>query len=76
MPLGNLYADEFDDPASAEAAYRGGIAAGDSFSHHNLGLLLRQQGDGAGAEEQFRLGVDAGDALAARALRNLLDELE
>lgn len=76
LPLGNLYADELEDPESAEVAYRSGLAAGDTNCHHNLGLLLRQRGDEAGAEQQLRLGAAAGDALAARALRELLQGQE
>jgi tetratricopeptide (TPR) repeat protein len=72
LPLGNLYADEFGDTAAAETAYRGGIAAGDTYCHHNLGVLLLERGAGEPAREQFRLGAAAGDALAARALRNLI----
>ena len=74
LPLGNLYWDEFDDEEAAEAAYRSGIAAGDGFSHLNLGRLLESRDDLDGAEEQYRLGVAAGDALAATALRDLLDD--
>jgi tetratricopeptide (TPR) repeat protein len=74
LPLGNLYWDELDDEAAAEAAYRSGIAAGDGFSHLNLGRLLESRDDLAGAEEQYRLGVEAGDVLAAKALREFLDE--
>ncbi|GAA1754926.1 tetratricopeptide repeat protein [Luedemannella helvata] len=71
LPLGNLYADEFDDAAAAETAYRSGIAAGDTYCHHNLGVLLLERGADEQAREQFQLGADAGDALAARALRDL-----
>jgi hypothetical protein len=38
LPLGNLYADELGDAAAAETAYRSGIAAGDTYCHHNLGV--------------------------------------
>jgi tetratricopeptide (TPR) repeat protein len=71
LPLGNLYADELHDVESAEEAYRAGIQAGDTFCHHNLGVLLTERGDLEGAIEQFRLGADSGDALAAEALREL-----
>jgi len=71
LPLGNLYADELHDVESAEEAYRAGIAAGDSFCHHNLGVLLVDRGDLEGAIEQFRFGADSGDTLAAEALREL-----
>jgi len=71
LPLGNLYADELGDAAAAETAYRSGIAAGDTYCHHNLGVLLLERGAGEPAREQFRLGAAAGDALAAQALRNL-----
>jgi len=71
LPLGNLYADELGDVESAEEAYRAGIQAGDSFCHHNLGVLLADRGDLEGAVEQFRFGADNGDALAAEALKDL-----
>jgi tetratricopeptide (TPR) repeat protein len=71
LPLGNLYADELDDVESAEEAYRAGIAAGDPYCHHNLGVLLAERGDLDGAVEQFRYGADAGDSLAVEALRDL-----
>jgi tetratricopeptide (TPR) repeat protein len=73
LPLGNLYADEFGDFTAARDAYLGGIAAGDTHCHHNLGVLLVAQGLTDDAEEQFRLGAEAGDALASRALRDLRD---
>jgi len=72
LPLGNLYIDELGDHESAEAAYRSGIAAGDTHCHHNLGVVLAGRGDAEGALEQFRLGAVAGDQLAAAALRELL----
>ena len=71
LPLGNFYADRLGDEESAEEAYRAGIAAGDSYCHHNLGVLLAERGDFDGAEEQFRLGAAAGDELAAVALHDL-----
>jgi tetratricopeptide (TPR) repeat protein len=71
LPLGNLYADDLADVEAAEEAYRAGITAGDTYCHHNLGVLLADRGDLDGAVEQFRLGADAGDALAADALRDL-----
>jgi tetratricopeptide (TPR) repeat protein len=71
LPLGNLYADDLGDVESAEEAYRAGIAAGDTFCHHNLGVLLADRGDLEGAVEQFRAGAATGDALAAEALRDL-----
>lgn len=74
LPLGNLYWDEFDDFAAAEAAYRGGIAAGDNNCHHNLGTLLEERGDEAQAVMQYRLGADTGDQLAVQALHRLLGE--
>lgn len=70
LPLGNLLRDVFGDPAAAEAAYRGGIRAGDLHCHHNLALLLEDRGAIEQAAEQFRLGAAGGDALAARALRD------
>lgn len=73
LPLGNLLSDDFGDPAGAEDAYRAGIAAGDTYCHHNLGLLLLEHGDVEAAAEQFRLGVEAGDRLAEHALRELMD---
>jgi tetratricopeptide (TPR) repeat protein len=71
LPLGNLYADELLDVEAAEEAYRSGIAAGDVYCHHNLGVLLADRGDLDGATEQFGLGAAAGDHLAAAALRQL-----
>jgi tetratricopeptide (TPR) repeat protein len=73
LPLGNVYADEFGDFAAARDAYLGGIAAGDTHCHHNLGVLLVAQGLTDDAEEQFRLGAEAGDELASRTLRELTD---
>jgi tetratricopeptide (TPR) repeat protein len=69
LPLGNLYAEEMGDVEAAEEAYRSGIAAGDIFCHHNLGILLADRGDLEGALEQFGLGAAAGDGMAASALR-------
>jgi tetratricopeptide (TPR) repeat protein len=71
LPLGNLYADELHDVESAEEAYRAGIAAGDTYCHHNLAVLLADRGDLEGAVEHFREGAAAGDTLAAEALRDL-----
>ena len=71
LPLGNFYADEMGDDEAAEEAYRGGIAAGEAYCHHNLAVLLAERGDFDGAVEQFRLGAAAGDQLAADALREL-----
>ena len=71
LPLGNFYADEMGDDEAAEEAYRGGIAAGESYCHHNLAVLLAERGDFDGAVEQFRLGAAAGDQLAADALKEL-----
>jgi tetratricopeptide (TPR) repeat protein len=71
LPLGNFYADEMGDDEAAEEAYRGGIAAGETYCHHNLAVLLAERGDFDGAVEQFRLGAAAGDPLAADALREL-----
>jgi tetratricopeptide (TPR) repeat protein len=71
LPLGNFYADEMEDDEAAEEAYRGGIAAGEAYCHHNLAVLLAERGDFDGAVEQFRLGAAAGDQLAADALREL-----
>jgi tetratricopeptide (TPR) repeat protein len=69
LPLGNSYTEEMGDAESAEEAYRSGIAAGDVYCHHNLGVLLADRGDDEGAVEQFLLGAAAGDGLAASALR-------
>jgi tetratricopeptide (TPR) repeat protein len=71
LPLGNFYADVMNDDEAAEEAYRGGLAAGETFCHHNLAVLLAERGDFEGALEQFRLGAAAGDVLAAEALREL-----
>jgi thiamine monophosphate kinase len=71
LPLGNLYADELDDVEAAEEAYRAGIAAGDTYCHHNLAVLLSDRGDLEGALEHFREGAATGDSLAAEALRDL-----
>ncbi len=76
LPLGNLYRDEFDDEAAAAEAYREGISAGDTYCHHNLGVLLETQGDRVEAETHYRLGAESGDALAASALRELLEDDE
>ena len=54
------------DDEAAEEAYRGGIAAGETYCHHNLAVLLAERGDLDGAVEQFRLGAAAGDQLAAQ----------
>jgi tetratricopeptide (TPR) repeat protein len=69
LPLGNFYTEEMGDAEAAEEAYRSGIAAGDVYCHHNLGVLLADRGDDEGAVEQFVLGAAAGDVLAASALR-------
>jgi tetratricopeptide (TPR) repeat protein len=75
LPLGNFYDDVLKDTDAAEAAYRAGIAAGDINCHTNLGLLLwHDRDDLVAAEAEFRLGAEAGDALAARHLRELLDD--
>ncbi|SFK86296.1 tetratricopeptide repeat protein [Geodermatophilus ruber] len=71
LPLGNLYADELGDVEAAEEAFRAGIAAGDTYCHHNLAVLLAGRGDLDGAVEHFRTGAVLGDDLAARALREL-----
>ncbi|WP_324275980.1 hypothetical protein [Blastococcus brunescens] len=71
LPLGNFYADVLQDDEAAEEAYRGGIAAGEAYCHHNLAVLLAERGDFDGAVEQFRMGAAAGDQLAADALREL-----
>ncbi|MEX5718645.1 tetratricopeptide repeat protein [Geodermatophilus maliterrae] len=71
LPLGNLYREELGDDEAAEEAYRAGIAAGDVFCHHNLGVLLAERGDLTGAAEEFQRGADAGDQLAAAALQLL-----
>jgi tetratricopeptide (TPR) repeat protein len=68
LPLGNLYREELGDDEAAEEAYRAGIQAGDSYCHHNLGVLLADRGDLTGAAEEFQRGADAGDRLAAAAL--------
>jgi tetratricopeptide (TPR) repeat protein len=71
LPLGNYYADEMRDEEAAEEAYRAGIAAGDVYCHHNLGVLLAERGDLDGAIEQFQLGAAEGDDMATEALRDL-----
>jgi tetratricopeptide (TPR) repeat protein len=71
LPLGNFYVEELCDVEAAEEAYRAGIAAGDSYCHHNLAVLLAERGDHDGAVEHFRLGAADGDDLAERALRDL-----
>ncbi|MGY1820536.1 tetratricopeptide repeat protein [Geodermatophilus sp. SYSU D00079] len=73
LPLGNFYAEQLGDVEAAEEAYRAGIAAGDTYCHHNLAVLLADRGDLEGAVEHFRLGAADGDALAAQALRELGD---
>jgi tetratricopeptide (TPR) repeat protein len=74
LPLGNLLLDEFQQEVAAAAAYRAGIDAGDLHCHHNLGVLLLAQGDVDGAVEQLLLGAEGGDELAARVLREVLEE--
>jgi tetratricopeptide (TPR) repeat protein len=71
LPLGNFYVEELRDVEAAEEAYRAGIAAGDTYCHHNLAVLLAERGDVDGAVEHFRLGAADGDDLAAEALREL-----
>jgi tetratricopeptide (TPR) repeat protein len=71
LPLGAFYTDVMGDDEAAEEAYRSGIAAGDPYCHHNLGVLLAHRGDLEGAVEQFALGAAVGDQLAAQALREL-----
>ena len=71
LPLGAFYADVMGDDEAAEEAYRSGIAAGDPYCHHNLGVLLADRGDLEGAAEQFTLGAATGDHLAAQALSEL-----
>ncbi|SHF71385.1 Tetratricopeptide repeat-containing protein [Geodermatophilus nigrescens] len=71
LPLGNLYREQLGDDEAAEEAYRAGIQAGDSYCHHNLGVLLADRGDIAGAAEEFERGAAAGDQLAAAALKLL-----
>lgn len=71
LPLANVYADELDDPVTAEATYRAGIAAGDHWCHHNLGLLLAELGRREEAVAEFRLGAAAGDPLAVAALKEM-----
>ncbi|MGY1748551.1 tetratricopeptide repeat protein [Modestobacter sp. SYSU DS0511] len=72
-PLGSLLAEEFDHPVAAAAAYRAGIDAGDLHCHHDLGVLLLEQGDVDGAIEQLLRGAEGGDQMAARLLRQVLD---
>jgi tetratricopeptide (TPR) repeat protein len=85
LPLGNLLCgDDLDDRSgavrdevdevAAEEAYRAGIAAGDLHCHHNLAMLLLEQGRDAEAEEHLRTGAAGGDALAREVLRDLRDE--
>lgn len=71
LPLGDLYREELFDDEAAEEAYRAGLAAGDLYCHHSLGVLLADRGDLDGAAEQFALGAAAGDQLAVAALRLL-----
>jgi len=71
LPLGNLLLDVFDDSQAAEVAYRGGIAAGDAHSHHNLAQLLEARGDREQAIEHYRAGAARGDELADAALKRL-----
>ena len=74
LPLGNLYREELDDDVAAAAAYRACIEGGDLHSHHNLGVLLLDTGDVDGAIEHFSIAAAGGDELAARVLREVLDE--
>ncbi|HEV7870438.1 MAG TPA: tetratricopeptide repeat protein [Modestobacter sp.] len=74
LPLGNLYRDQLGDDVAAAAAYRAGIEGGDLHSHHNLGVLLLDDGDVDGAIEHFSIAAAGGDDLAARVLREVLEE--
>ncbi|MCW2576861.1 MAG: uncharacterized protein JWR28_2520 [Modestobacter sp.] len=74
LPLGNLYRDQLGDDVAAAAAYRAGIEGGDLHSHHNLGVLLLDGGDVDGAIEHFSIAAAGGDDLAARVLREVLEE--
>lgn len=69
LPLGNFYVEDLADLEAAEEAYRAGIAAGDTYCHHNLAVLLADRGDVDGAVEHFRLGAADGDDMARDALR-------
>ena len=71
LPLANLYLDDLDDPATAEALYRAGIDAGDMYCHHNLAALLADQNRLNEAIYHYECAAAAGDALAAQALRQL-----
>ncbi|MGI4894044.1 MAG: tetratricopeptide repeat protein [Janthinobacterium lividum] len=68
-----LASDELVDEVAAEAAYRAGIAAGDDYCYHNLGMLLLSRGDLAGAEASFLAGSAAGDELAQYAWQRMHD---
>lgn len=73
IPLGNIYADDLFDTASAADAYRRGIDLGDAFSHHNLAGLLEHEGNLEEAINHYRMAAAEGDELAARALRRISD---
>lgn len=73
LPLGNLYADALGDKDAAAMAYLADAALGDAHSHHNLAVLLEENGDRTGAERHDRAAVDGGDSLAVGALRELLE---
>lgn len=74
LPLGNLLYDHAGLVDDAEAAYRAGIAAGDTYCHHNLACLLEDEDRLVEALHHYRLGAAAGDALAQRALDALAAE--
>jgi Flp pilus assembly protein TadD len=73
VPLANLLADG-GDAGGAETWYRRAALLGDTFAHHNLGVLLRGLGRLAEARDQFRLGAAAGDEFARKALAELGDD--
>jgi tetratricopeptide (TPR) repeat protein len=74
LALGNIYADDLDNPTAAETAYRAGILAGDAHCHHNLAVLLQNEGRLGEARHHYTLAADAGDSLAQRALDQLDDD--
>ena len=55
-------------------AARAGIESGDLNAHHNLGTLLLDSGDVDGAIEHFSIAAAGGYDLAARVLREVLEE--
>ena len=74
VPLANMYSDLLDDDERARAVLTTAADLGDAHAHHNLGVLLEQNGQAEDAALHYRLAIAGGDSLAVTALRNLHDE--